>query len=526
VRIPAYAERRAFRRRAVARKPAGRSVPLPAPVEGWDAVSPLDGMRPRRAIQLDNWFPQPAYVELRRGHAEHSDTGSEERVESLMAFHGTTSSHLKAASGGAIYDVTAADAGVSELTDLNSDRWQHTNFTTIDGLNFLWICNGVDPSYRWDGASWTANTISNGITGEDVVHVAVFKGRLWLVVNGSLNAWYLGVGAVQGEATEFPLQGVFRKGGHLMAIGTWSLDGGAGPDDLIAFVSSRGEVAVYSGIDPGDSSFSLTGVYDTGSPIGRRCLVKAGGDLLLISIDGVLPLSQALILDRAALMRAAVTRAIQPVVNKSARDWGGNFGWQIISYPRGTQAILNVPVQEGAAQQQFVMNTVTGAWCRYIGLEANCWEVRDDRIFFGGNDGVVYEFDLPTNDNGSPIVCDVRVAFNYCGSKGLKRWTACRPVFTSNGRITPGIALNVDFGSDETVSVPNSIVEQGAQWDVAQWDVDTWPLEERIIADWHTVDGEGYCASLRLLANVDAPQGVLLRFNSYNLLMEDGGPVG
>jgi hypothetical protein len=503
-----------------------RGASLPAPVEGWDALSPLSEMPPKRAVALDNMFPQPGYIELRRGHVEHSDTATGEPVESLMAYHGAGGVlDLKAAADGTVWDVTSAAAAVSDFAGQTSNRWQHVNFTTIDGNNFLWICNGADDSRRWDGVTWSVNTLSGGILGSDAVNVAVFKSRLWLAINGSLNPWYLAVGAVQGAATEFPLTGVFRKGGFLQAIGTWSLDAGAGPDDIIAFVSSRGEVAVYSGIDPA-ADFTLKGVYTVGPPIGRRCLTEVGGDIMLISIDGVLPLSQALVVERGVQQAVAITKLIQPVVSQAARDWGANFGWQLQSYPRGTRAILNVPVSEGAGQRQYVMNTVTGAWCQSIGQEANCWEVLNDRLFMGGNDGIVYEADVGGSDAGEPIVWDLRTAFNYFSSRGRnKRFSMCRPLLTTDGIVVPGLAVNVDFGRDAPISVPASVIEPAAEWDSAIWDVDVWPLEERIVVDWQTVTGIGYCGSVRMAGSAMSAAAPILRVNGFDLLMEDGAYI-
>jgi hypothetical protein len=507
----------------VARRPLGRPVPLPAPVEGWDAISPLAEMGLRRAVALDNIFPQPGYCELRRGQTEHSDTASAAPVESVMAYHGAGGTlDLKAASDGTIYDVTAAAAGSSEVTGLTSDRWQHINFTTIDGQNSLWICNGVDASRRWNGTAWSTNTLAGGIAGTDVIHVTVFKGRLWLTVNGSLNAWYLAVGAVQGTATEFPLHGVFRKGGHLMAVGAWALDGGDGPDDAIAFVSSRGEVAVYSGIDPA-ADLVLKGRYDVGTPIGRRCLTKVGGDLMLISVDGVLPLSQALVVERGVQQAVSITKNIMPVMNQSARDWGANFGWSLTPYPRGTRAILNVPVNEGAGQRQYVMNTITGAWCRFLGQEANCWEVFNDRLFMGGNDGVVYEADVGGSDAGAPIVWDLRTAFHHYGNRGRKKmFKLCQPLLTIDGLVTPGLAVNVDFGVNAPISVPSNVEIAAAQWDVAEWDVDAWALEERITADWQVVAGEGQFGSIRMAGSLMSEAEAVMRVNGFNVVVEDG----
>src|SRR5690606_28772508 len=102
------------------------------------------------------------------------------------------------------------------------------------------------------------------------------------------------------------------------------------------------------------------------------------------------------------------------------------------------------------------MNTVTGAWCRFLGQEANCWEVFNDRLFFGGNDGVVYESDTGGSDAGQPITYDLRTAFNYFGQRGmLKRWTMCRPLLTTNDVVTPGIAINVDFGENGVLATPS-----------------------------------------------------------------------
>jgi hypothetical protein len=383
------------------------------------------------------------------------------------------------------------------------------------------MCNGADTPRRWDGSAWSSNTLS-GITGTAAVNVAVFKGRIWLVESGTLNPWYLAVGAVQGTATEFPLQGVFKRGGFLMAIGTWSLDAGAGPDDIIAFVSSRGEVAVYSGVDPA-TDFTLKGVYTVGPPIGRRCLTEVGGDLMLVSVDGVLPLSQALVVERGVQQGVAITRNIQPVISQSTRDWGANFGWQLQSYPRGTAAILNVPVAAGSGQRQYVMNTVTGAWCRYLGQESNCWEVFNDSLYFGGNDGIVYAADSGGSDAGVPIEYDLRTAFNYFSARGkLKRWTMCRPLLTTDGVVTPGLAINTDFETDAEISVPSDLQVAQAQWDAAIWDVDLWAVEERVVRDWRVVHGSGYCASVRMAGSFASDSEAILRVNGFDLIMEDG----
>src|SRR5262249_39569 len=147
---------------------------------------------------------------------------------------------------------------------------------------------------------------------------------------------------------------------------------------------------IYQGTDPSDADlWSLVGVFDLGAPLGRRCFFKVAGDLALVNIDGVLPISRALGTDRGAAAAIAITNNINNAMNDVARQYKGNFGWQLQGYPRGAYVLLNVPISEGSIQYQFVMNTLTGAWCRFTGQNANCWEVWKDNLYYGTNDGVV-----------------------------------------------------------------------------------------------------------------------------------------
>lgn len=471
---------------------------MPAPVEGWDAVSPIAAMDPKRAVRLDNWFPQPDWVELRRGFIRHVALPTIQPVETLLAYEGVATRKLFAAANGAIYDVTAAPA-VLDVAGLTNTRFQYINFATTGGL-FLYAVNGADDPQYFDGMSWAVAAITG--MGNPAIDVNAHKNRIWFVEADSSSAWYLPVDSIQGAATEFPLGGLFTEGGHLRAMGTWSIDAGDGPDDYAVFVSSRGQVAIYRGIDP-STDFTLIGVFDMGAPIGQRCLTRVGADIAIISIDGVVPLSRAMIFERAAVQKVALTERIQRVMNQSARDWGNNFGWQLISYPKGTRAILNVPVVENQTQYQYVMNTLSGAWCRFLGMNGSCWELLNDTLYFGGNDGVVYEADTGGTDHGAVLRADMMTAFNYFRDRGRqKRWTMCRPQLTTDGTVNPGLAFNVDFRTDAPISVPTTVASQGAMWDVALWDVATWPTETTTQANWTTVDGLGYCASIRLVVDI------------------------
>lgn len=473
----------------------------PAPVEGWDAVSPIAAMSPKRAVRLDNWFPQPDWIEVRKGHVIHSPITSEP-VETLATYNGVSTRTMFAASDGKIFNVTANSSGVLAVSSLTNARFQYVNFATTGG-NFLYMVNGADVPQYYDGSAWHTAVIT-GITSSDIIHVNAFKNRLWFTLTDSFDAAYLPVDSIQGAAVVFPLGGLFTKGGFLMAMGTWSIDAGDGPDDYAVFLSSMGQCAIYRGTNPASAAtWDLVGVFDMGAPIGRRCMTRVGADIALICIDGVVPLSRAMIFERAAVVKVSLTERIQRVMNQSARLYRSNFGWQLISYPRGTRAILNVPIEENTDQVQYVMNTLSGAWCQFIGMKANCWELLNEDIYFGGNDGIVYKADTSGNDAGNELSADMMTAYNYYGLRGnQKRWTMCRPQLTTDGQVNPGLALNVDFRDDAPLSIPSTQIIAASLWDVALWDQGLWTGDIRTKANWDSVDGIGYCASIRLAVDI------------------------
>lgn len=482
------------------------STSVPPPVEGWDAISPIAAMPIKRAVRLINWFPQTSWVELRRGFIQHADTGTGLPVESVMAYQGLISRRLFAGSDDTVFDVTTSSvsAGVTGLTNV---RIQHINFATTGG-NFLYCVNGADSPFYFNGSTWATAAITGvGVDPTEFVTVNAFKNRMFFISNNSTAFHYLDIDSIQGTATRFELGGLMTQGGFLMAMGTWSLDAGDGPEDYAVFVTSRGQVIIYSGTDPDDAAtWQLVGRFNMGAPIGRRCLTQVGADIAIICIDGVLPLSKAMIFERAAVVKIALTERIQRVMNESARAYGDHFGWQLISYPKGTRAILNVPVQENEEQQQYVMNTITGAWCLYTGHNGSCWELLDDTPYFGGNEGIVYQADTSGSDNGATISADMMTAFSYYGSPGYnKRWVECQPLITTDGSVTPGITFNTDFREDAPLSVPESTLTTSAKWDNAVWDQAVWPVEATVQTDWRAVTGVGHCASIRLAVEVRQP---------------------
>lgn len=508
------------------RQRVANGLSLPAPVGGWDAISPLANMPPDRAIVLDNWFPQPGYVEVRKGFISWATGMGSYPVETLMDYHGLSSSSDKlwAVCNGSIYDVTSnAAVSTASVTGLSNSRWQHINFTNSSGTHYLYACNGVDSPRLYNGSAWSVPTIT-GITASDMVHLNVHKNRIWAVLKDSMDAAYLNTDAVQGTATKYPMGRLFNKGGYLMSVASWTHDAGSGPDDYLVAVSSRGQAAVFSGTDPASSTaWDLVGVYDMGAPLGRRCLTKVAGDLAYVGIDGVLPFSLARAQDRGAAATVAITSNINNAMNKAARSYGSNFGWELCPYPKGTRAILNVPATEGSVQYQYVMNTLTGAWCRFTGMNANTWRVYKDNLYFGGNAGVVYKADVGAYDNGTAIDAIGQCAYNYYKTRGqIKSFNMVQPLVTTDAETNPAIGISTDFKDNANLGTPTAASTTVATYGSTTYGGGVYPVESRNVSDWTSIQGIGQCGSIHFRASTNSSSDIAVQVNGFNVIYEVG----
>lgn len=470
---------------------------FPAPYKGWNARGNLASMDPREAIVMDNMFPGVQDVSLRRG-SEDWATGAPANIRTLLPYSGPSGDKLFAVTAANIYDVTAAGvigAGVHAVTN---SFWSYVNFSNSGG-NWLAMVNGVDPYTIYSGAAWTTPAINN-VLGADLNYLTVHQRRIWAIQKNSMDLWYLDIEAISGDASRFPVGALFKKGGHLVAIGSWTVDSGAGKDDLFAVVTSNGEIAVYGGTDPDSiTTWSLIGVYDVAKPLGPRPLVNFGGDLLYLSVIGLVPMTK---LTQSSLLNAAdsVSFNIDGAFLAAGEDFASNFGWQPILHKTQNLLLVNVPVSPDTVSYQFVMNTITKAWCRFTGWDAACWAMSGSNIFFAGGDKV-YRAWTGTNDSGAAITAQVAQAYSSFGMRGQKEISLVRPNIAFSNAVNVQIALDADFRSFSGRTELNYAPTTGSGiWGLSLWGGANWsggpqPLDPK----WTTVPGElGYLHSLRM----------------------------
>lgn len=496
------------------KRPTLGSTSISAPIGGLNARDSIADMPETDALILDNWFPGTTQVDVRNGSAYFADFGTH-AVETIMPYNGPVTKKLFAASSDGIYNITpGGNIASADITPITNARYQHINFGTPGG-NFMLAVNGADKLRGFDGTVWwTDGDDAHDITGVDsatLIGINIFKSRIWLTQKNTAKAWYLPINSIAGAAVAFDFTSLFYLGGYLMGMTTWSVDNAAGLQEYAVFVSSEGEVLVYQGYDPSSSStFSLAAHFRVGRPIGRRFYAKVGADVLLLTADGVTPLSQSLLTDRSAV-NIAVSDKIVNAITTDISAYNASFGWQIILHPIGNKLIVNVPQSENSRQYQYVMNSINKSWCtfgqqlNYSAWNANCFELFSDKLYYGSNNKYVFQADTGTTDamdnvTASNIVSIATPAFSYFKSKGQEKlFGMARPILKINGTIQVALSFNVDFNQ----STPNFnyaavSTSSSAPWDTSPWDVTAWGGDIQIIKDWQTINGLGFAGSLSI----------------------------
>jgi hypothetical protein len=460
--------------------PTGITKTVMAPLGGWNTRDALAKMSPYDAVVMDNFFPSSATVDLRPGKVSWA-TGFTQSVKTLMAYNSGTTSKLFACTSNGIFDVTNAGAIGATVTTATNGKWQYRNITTSGG-SYLVAVNGVDTIRRFDGTTWYTEAAGGGgvpsaitgVTTSTLFNVHLFKHRLWFLQKNSMTAYFLGVDSVGGAMTAFPMGNVFSRGGYLVAQQSWTFDGGAGVDDYLVTITSEGEAAIYKGSDPTSATdWSLVGTYYVGKPLGVRCLVKYGGDLLFLSKQGVFPLSK--LLDSTTVERTvSLSDKIISAFKQASLSYGGNFGWQVKVHPTQSAVVINVPIVEGGASVQFVMNDLTKTWCRFTNWDADCFEVFQDDLY-SALGTKVYKNWVGTVDDTMPIQGLVQQAYLAIGPLGSSIGLS-RPNLTLQGTLTLQTAIDTDFalfpngGADTSLVVGTGF----SLWDTGLWDSATW----------------------------------------------------
>ncbi len=494
------------------------------------------------ALVLDNWIPTERGARVREGNTKYAFIGDadigepqglllaltkatalDQDVVQLFNYRFGANNKFFAATSTAIYDISnpttitspgqggpqglllsltsptdaGADVFTPSVSSLGGGDWVTMQQTTPGG-SFLVAANGVDLVRNFDGTAWSTPSIT-AVTSSNLHFCFLAHNRGFFLEKDTMDAWYLPVDNIAGAATVLPLGGVMRGGGSLLAGFTWSMDAGDGLSAMTCFLSTEGEVAVYQGPDPDSANtWALVGVYSLGKPLGKHAIMEAGGDILIATTHGLVPMSQIFNKDQAALKSVAVSKPFEDIWFDEASTRGTN--WQIKSWPDSGLAFVSFNEVDGLDNRIFVVNTLTGRWATISGWNARCWGVHNGKMYFGSGGGGIFSADDGATDNGETYLASYLGTFQSVGNHGTKKSAKLM-----TAELLTGAALDVKLfvNSDYNETLPSAPAlslgtTSSSVWDVGLWDDAVWDagttrtrqiIKQSVAASGHTIAG-------------------------------------
>ena len=507
--------RRAQRGQQAATQP----IPIPAPIAGINGTDSLASMGVHDSIYSYNVIPNENGLQTRNGYREWCTTlgGATNPVCTMIPFAGQDGTNkLFCTTKLGIYDVTSSaaspviklafgtqtgNAGYGVSVQYNNDGGEYYILyaDTLNGLFFY--TPGTD--------TWAQVTGITGVNETALVFVVEHKERLWFIEKDTQNAWYTAAGAMAGAATKFNLGPVMPRGGSLRGIYRWSVDGGSGLDDLLVFVSSSGDVAVFSGDDPASSTtWRSIGIWTIGKvPNSKTIAENIGGELHLLSVYGLLSMQDLVSGVEIAKITGqnSLAKKISRYVKADMIGKSDDPQWDVTSLLSQGIVLVTRPYDTNETPIQYVFSFNTAGWGFWRETPINCIVEWEGAVYFGDGAGNVHYLTgsldgvLRAGTGGTNVEFSFLTAYTDFGLPGvIKRPHFVRPHFLSDAGSTPGYSTKFlyDYDIGEPTLTISTVVESGALWDVATWDSSVWGGLDGASTRWVGVNGQGHRVAL------------------------------
>jgi hypothetical protein len=404
------------------------------------------------------------------------------------------------------YVYTESPSGWVKVAQASSTAWAAATVygagarVSNGGLTYKTTAGGTSAAAPATGPSGTGagivdNTVTwdfeatiNGVNPANFCFVLVWKNRVWFVEKNTGKAWYLAAaygagGAIYGTPVSFNFGAQFKNGGAIAGMYSWTVDGGSGADDRLVVISQGGDVIIYAGTDPASAStFGLVGRWFLGGvPAGRRIATEHGGDLLLLSSTGIIPLSRLVLGSVLQEGTQYSTFKIGNLFSRLVASYGALQGWAARIHPEDASLIVTVPVADGQATNQLAMSLVTKGWSQYRDLPILSMDAWGRKLYFGTHDGRVcintgYVDGVLLSDPNAYTEIDCSGISRFRAMGGQTQITMQRAtIISEGGAVAQSVEARYRYDLTEATRRSSGIGAVGdSLWGSAIWDVSKW----------------------------------------------------
>lgn len=357
-------------------------VTVPAPSGGLNVLVDPDAIELPDAIRCTNMIPRIGGLELRLGTLWASSPGGGTAITTLAPHSNGT---IVAAYGANLNARTASGVwpSVATVGGKTNAEWNYTQYQDI-----LIMCNGADTPVSWNGTAFGLLVIT-GVTASTLIGCQTFKGRVYYWQANARSFWYAAAGAYQGALTQFDLSKFTYRDGQLLFAVPLTFDGGSGPDDMLAFVFSNGEVLLYQGDDPGSAnSWEQVGRYSIPQPRGRRAWTQSGSTTIVGTVSGPVDLQKALSagpVDVSSNISPKIAGTVYVLTDSYSRI-------EMLQLP-DQRLLLHVKFDlTSLAVEILAMDIDSRGWCYFSWTDVTSLAVSNGRLVIGDQFGHLYTY--------------------------------------------------------------------------------------------------------------------------------------
>lgn len=380
----------------------------------------------------------------------------------------------------------AGDSSAITLPAGGRYEFRNHNFFGASDLRRMYGVNGVGKGFEFDGTVFVP--IRTGMAADAPKHLMTHKEHLFYVFAG---------GSVQHSAIGDPYAWQVVLGAAEIALGvevTAMIEDVSG----VAAIFGRQKVAILYGSSAADWDLDVLG-NDIG---GVEWTVQKIGNPIYLDNRGLRDLSQTQKFGNFVL--GTITRMVEPIFSTKRKA--------------GTTAVASVRVRS-KDQYRLFWSDGTGMTV-YFGHKAPeilefdlgktvrtiCSadeEDGDEVLFFGSDDGYLYQLDAGTSFDGSQVDAYIRLPFNHVGSPNrYKRWFQAILEVDSDPSAQLGVIAEFTYADPNQIPTQQENVTAqggGGLWDEVNWDDFYWssPIHGLVEVP---IDGLGQNISLTVIS--------------------------
>lgn len=460
------------------KRSTANSQTLAPPILGINKVDPISGMDPMYAVDAINFVARDSRVELRDGESLFArfglTSGSVPPIGMMATGYTPTGGQFFLASnmlrslgtGGVVRNITAGGT-VSTILDTGSYTFLTMGINYKSHLCWWTALDSASPGAqfvfkRYDGTTVTSVPVfvvppSVNPTGQPC-SFAVYRNALWWAQYQSTRIYATAPDTfITGTEVAYDVGMLLEKGGNLAFCSTIAR-GGAITDEYLVVVSLAGEVLVFSGSDYASTTWTLLNRFVVPRPWGHKSYVKYGRDLLILTVQGVISVSQ--IMEGGGEI-IYVSEKITPIFNDAVWSSFNSYAGTMVWYPARNLIVCNLPYTAGTnygnfSVKQLVMNTDNGSWWEWTMGQTTSLGIFGDALYFGKIDESYSDlYSMVTKSTGSILsggdiiptqTAKLRMAYNYFGDRSTnKQFVEARPLIRMSEGLTLTMGVDVDY---------------------------------------------------------------------------------